>query len=72
MVKNKMANVQMPARTIEETVRHVFPGPGNARAPQRVHFFRRAYAGLTAHAKEPQQNAGAANTTGALNKQSFL
>jgi proteasome lid subunit RPN8/RPN11 len=48
----KKDNDQSRVRTIDEVAHRPFPGPGDARALLRVHFSRRAYADLTAHAKE--------------------
>lgn len=45
-----MSKKQKPASTPIE--RRTFPGPEDANAALRVHFSRRAYAELTAHAKE--------------------
>jgi proteasome lid subunit RPN8/RPN11 len=52
MAKKNKDDAQAPARTIDQIARRAFPGPADARAPLRVHFSRRAYAGLAAHAKE--------------------
>ncbi len=52
MARKNKNEAQVPARTIDEIARRPFPGPADARAPLRVHFARRAYADLTAHAKE--------------------
>jgi proteasome lid subunit RPN8/RPN11 len=52
MTKKDKDDAQTRVRTIDEVARRTFPGPGDARAPLRVHFSRRAYADLTAHAKE--------------------
>jgi proteasome lid subunit RPN8/RPN11 len=52
MAKKNKDDPQPRVRTIEEVAHRPFPGPGDVRAPLRVHFSRRAYADLTAHAKE--------------------
>jgi proteasome lid subunit RPN8/RPN11 len=57
MAKNqkggKDADLRVDAsRDTSRVVRRTFPGPAESNAPLRVHFARRAYAELTAHAKE--------------------
>ena len=52
MSKKSNNETQAPARRIDEIAHRAFPGPSDAQAPLRVNFSRRAYADLTAHAKE--------------------
>jgi proteasome lid subunit RPN8/RPN11 len=53
MAKKDRIDVRVaPAREPGRVVRRTFRGPDDARAALRVHFSRRAYGELTAHAKE--------------------
>ena len=53
MAKKDRTEVRVaPARDPGRVVRRTFGGPGDARAALRVHFSRRAYGDVTAHAKE--------------------
>jgi proteasome lid subunit RPN8/RPN11 len=53
MAKKDRTDVHVaPARETGRVVRRTFPGPADARAALRVHFSRKAYGDLTAHAKE--------------------
>lgn len=50
---DKDEDVQVtPARDTSRVVRRNFPGPAGSSSPLRVNFARRAYAEITAHAKE--------------------